>query len=163
MNSRLSILAIDLTTYGLAFVAFENGEILDWGQRHYRRVKGNVLSVIDELLDGSAADVLVLEDPDDPDCQRRERVRADLRTIRTHVRRRRIPVEAVARGDVRRQWRERGYTTKESVAAVIAARIPELAPYVPPKRKISRSEDERVNLFDAASLALHAFPSLENR
>ena len=34
------------------------------------------------------------------------------------------------------------------------ARLPGLAPFVPPPRKYPESEDARVNLFDAASLAL---------
>lgn len=163
MSSISSILAIDPTTYGLAFVAFEGGELLDWGQRYSHREGADLVAVVDQLLDGTAADVLVLEDPDDAGCRRRERIRTALRQIAAHVRQRHIRVQRVARQDVRDRWAANGLTRKEAVAAAIAEYLPELAPQVPPKRKISRTEDGRVNLFDAASLALHAFPELEAR
>lgn len=163
MKAIPSILAIDPTTYGLAFVAFERGELLDWGQRYQRREGADVRGLVDQLLDGTAADILVIEDPRDPGCRRSARIRSVLKTISAHVRERRIPVKAVARADVRQAWTARGLTRKEAVAAAIAQTLPELQPSIPPRRKISQTETERVNLFDAASLALHAFPELETR
>ncbi|MCU1231003.1 MAG: hypothetical protein JWO97_3887 [Acidobacteria bacterium] len=152
-----TILAIDPTTYGFAFVAFERGELLDWGHRYARRGDGSTLDFLDQLTESLAADTLVLEDADDPECARSDRVRKLLRRIATHAARRGIRVVTVSRADVRRDWRDRGLRTKEAVAEAIARDFDELAPYVPPRRKISQTEDRRVNLFDAASLALHGF------
>jgi hypothetical protein len=159
-DHRRSILAVDPTTYGLAFVAFERGEILDWGHRYERQEKATLVDLVDQVIDGIAADILVLEDPDDLGCRRRPRQRAFLRTLAAHARKRGIAVTLVSRSEIRQAWSERGVTTKQATAAVIGEIFPELAAYVPPPRKISATEDGRVNLFDAASLALHAYPEL---
>lgn len=84
---------------------------------------------------------------------------AVLRAIAEHVRKLGIPVFPVARQEVRDAWRAKHVTTKEAIAAAIAERLPDLVPFVPPPRKVGHNEDARVNLFDAASLALHAFDS----
>jgi len=157
LSDGRSIVAIDPTARGIAFVFFENGEVMDWGERLRTRDEKNELRIVDRLIDGCAADVLVLEDPDAEMSKRRMRVTALLRTIAQHARRRGIAVIAVERDDVRQAWLARGIANKEAVAAVIAERFPELSPIVPAKRKAGYTEDPRANIFDAASLALHAF------
>ena len=151
-----SIVAIDPTTRGIAFIFFENGEVMDWGEHVRTSDERDELRIVDRLIDGCAADVLVLEDPDAPTSKRRARIAALLRTIAQHARRRGIAVIAVARDDVRQSWLARGLTNKEAVAAVIAGRFPELSALVPAKRKPWKTEEWRANIFDAASLALHA-------
>ena len=152
-----SVVAIDPTPKGIAYVFFENGDLLDADQRGTSSDEREILAAVDEILDGCAADVLILENPDAPKARRHPRMRHLLRLITSHVRRRNIPVLAVAREDVREAWAAKGVTTKEAIAAAIAERLPGLAPFVPPPRKYPNSEDARVNLFDAASLALALF------
>jgi hypothetical protein len=48
---------------------------------------------------------------------------------------------------------ERGATTKQKIAEMIAKQIPALNLYVPPERKPWMSEDPRMGIFDAAALA----------
>lgn len=157
LPDRRSIVAIDPTSRGIAFVFFENGKVLDFGERLRTDRGGDELQLVDELIEGCAADVLVLEDPDAPDCRRRPRLRVVLREIARHARRRKVAVFTIARADVRTAWRRDGVTNKQAVAAEIARRFPELAAVVPPARKRGANEDPRANIFDAASLALHAF------
>jgi hypothetical protein len=147
-----SVVAIDPTTRGLAFVFVENGEVMDWGER--TRGTNGELQIVDNLLDGCAADVLVLEDADAEGCKRRPRIKALLRQIVKHARRRSVKVIAVSREDVRQAWLAHGATNKETVAAMIATRHPELSSVVPPPRKRGANEDPRANIFDAASLVL---------
>lgn len=147
---RCSVVAIDPTHRGIAFVFFENGEAMDWGER--TRCKNGELQIVDSLVDGCAADVLVLEDPDAEACKRRPRIKALLREIVQHARRRGVRVIAVPRDRVREAWLIRGVTNKEQVAAMIALRYPELSSVVPPPRRAGANEDPRVNIFDAASL-----------
>jgi len=52
-----------------------------------------------------------------------------------------------------------GVTNKRQLAEAIAARIPAFERYLPPPRKPWMSEDSRMNLFDAAALALTFFQS----
>lgn len=147
-----SVVAIDPTPRGIAFVFFESGQVMDWGER--TRGSGNELQTVDSLVDGCAADVLILEDPDAEGSRRRPRMRLLLRTIAKHARQRGVRVFAVAREDVRRAWLARGATNKETVASMIALRYPELSSVVPPPRRAGANEDPRVNIFDAASLVL---------
>lgn len=149
-----SLVALDPTPRGVAYVFFENSEYMDAGTRGAPE-DADLLAVVNEILEGTAADVLVLESPDDPRCRRHARLRHVLRVIAKHARARGVPVLTVARHDVQEAWRKKGFTTKEAVAAEIARRVPDLEPFVPAKRKFPANEDPRVNLFDAASLALH--------
>ncbi len=149
-----SVVAIDPTPKGIAYVFFENGELLDSAQRSTTADEEEILAAVNEILNGCAADILVLEDPDVQSTRRHPRMKHVLRLITGHVRKRGIPVVQVAREEVRAAWTAQGVTTKEAIAAAIAERYPLLAPYVPPPRKYPASEDARVNLFDAASLAL---------
>jgi hypothetical protein len=147
-----SVVAIDPTPRGIAFVFVENGEVMDWGER--MRGARDELRIIDSLIDGCAADVLALESADAAGCERRPRIRTLLREIVKHARRRGVRVVTVAREDVRAAWLARGATNKETVAAMIAACYPELSAVVPPRRRPGANEDPRVNIFDAASLVL---------
>lgn len=157
LSDRRSIVAIDPTTRGIAFVFFENGEVMDWGERLRSRKEENDLALVDQVLDGCAASVLVLENPDAYGCRRRERIRRLLDSITRHARRRGFLVLRISREDVRQQWSTSGVTRKDTMAAEIARRFTELAAVVPPRRKTSANEDPRSNVFDAASLAIHAF------
>jgi hypothetical protein len=148
-----SLVGIDPTPRGLAFVFFERGELLDWGTW---RDDGRELGLLDRLLDGCAADVLVLEDPAGPLCQRRPRMRQLLRVMARHGRARGLEVRMVAREDVRREWAAQGLRRKDAIASQVAKRFPELAPLVPRPRKSYRSEEARAQIFDAVSLVLHA-------
>jgi hypothetical protein len=149
-----SIVGIDPTPRGIAFVFFERGELLDWAHHEDDPEDAAQLALLDAILDGCAADVLVVEDPDAQGSKRKPRVSHLLRLFARHAKRRGIEVVRIARADVHEAWAARGLTTKEAVAAAIGELLPELAHLIPPKRKIGANEAERVNIFDAASLVL---------
>jgi len=159
LPDQRSIVAVDPTTRGLAYVVFDRGELVDWGHRRCGRKEREVLWFLDELLALSAADALVFEDPAAVGARRRPRVRRLLGLMAMLARRRKIAAVPVARSAIHRAWALRGLTTKEAVAAAIAAQLPELEPHVPPARKTWMSENPHVNIFDAVSLALHVFDS----
>jgi hypothetical protein len=148
-----SIVGVDPGSRGLAFVFFERGTLLDWGTR---RRDGDELALLDQLLDRCNAEVLVLEDPDAPRCERRPRVKRLLKLMARHASERGVVVHFVGRYEVRRAWTARGMDTKHAVAASIAAVFPEIEPLVPRQRKVYRSEEARADIFDAVSLVLHA-------
>jgi hypothetical protein len=148
-----SIVAVDPNSRGLAFVFFEGGQLLDWGTR---RRDGEELNLLDELLHRYKADILILEDPDAPRCERRPRKRQLLRILAESGKRKGITVIAVGRYAVRQGWANQGITTKHGVATQLAAMFPEIEPLVPRKRKPYRSEQTRADIFDALSLITHA-------
>ena len=147
-----SILGIDPTSRGLAFVFFENGTLLDWGTR---RKDEQELDLLAALLNRYKADVLILEDPDAPRCERRPRMRRLLRVMRERASED-VTVLAVARHEVRRAWAAHGLTNKHGIAAMIAAMFPEVEPLVPRRRKPYQSDQARADIFDAISLVMQA-------
>jgi len=155
LHDRRSIVGIDPTPRGIAFVFFELGELMDWGTFEDDPTDAAQLGLLDGILDGCAADVLVLEDADAEGSRRKPRMRHLLRLFAKHATRRGVSVVKVPRADVHQAWAKRGITTKEAVAAAIGDYFPEIAHLVPPKRKTGWNETDRVNIFDAASLVLH--------
>lgn len=160
IREQRSIVGIDPTPRGLAFVFFENGELLDWGTR---RTQCGGVQLLDRLLDACKADVLVLEDPDAPRSERRPKVKCLLRQLKAHAESRGVEVVPVSRYAVRNEWAKQGKTRKHAVAEAIAASFPEIDPLVPRVRKVYRSEEARAELFDALSLVLHAFRLAEQQ
>jgi len=157
LADQRSIVAIDPNSRGLAFAFFEGGNLLDWGIRRNDRKQ---LSALDRLVTAYKADVVVIEDPDAPRCERRSRVRRLLRTMADHLQKQGISVVRVSRHEVRRIAAERGMTTKHRVALEIGREFPEIEYLVPPPRKRFDSEEWRTDIFDAISLVLHAFEQL---
>lgn len=154
LSDKRSIVAIDPTPRGIAFVFFENGEPLDWGERLCESSE-DALRIADALIGGCAADVFLLEDADAPGSKRRPRIRNLLRAVAEHARRRGVSVVPISRADARNAWAGRGATNKAAVAAEIASRFGELVTIVPPHRGAGASEDPRMHIFDAASLTLY--------
>ena len=152
LSDRRPILAVDPTKRGLAFVFFEQGELIDWGTRSCGRQLKDGVALLDTIVNTSAADVLVLEDSSAPGCMRRARIREFLRMAAAYGRRRGLVVFPIARREVRTMWRERGCNTKQLIATSIAQHFPELSHLVPPVRKIFTDEPERIRLFDALTL-----------
>jgi hypothetical protein len=155
ITERRSVVGIDVTTKGLAYVFFENGRLIEW--QNLGRREGSTLALVDRIVDGCAADIIVVEDPDADSCHLGDRARAVLRDIRRHVRARGLHLRTVPRGEVSAAWLARGKHNKQKVASAIAEVFPELGPLVPPPRRNFDPEAERMNLFDALSLVLHLF------
>ncbi len=153
-----AILGIDPTKRGLAFVYFENGRLIDWGIRH----AGNEVANFAAILNLCPADVIVLEDPSAERSERRPQMRKALLRLARAAEARGLVALNVSRFEVRRSWRERGVTRKHAVAKAIAEEFPALEVFVPrPRIKAYMDEEARVQVFDAASLLLHAFGTVE--
>lgn len=150
------LLAIDPTHRGFGFVVLEGGkELLDWGTRYAPHPKDyNAIEKVDQLIDRYAPRVLVLEDPKGEDCRRCIRVEALIEKLAQLGRARSLGVFQYSRADIRLAFASEGARTKQEIAIVLAERFPELAPRVPPTRKLWMSEDHRMAIFDAAALAI---------
>jgi hypothetical protein len=154
-----AILGIDPTKRGLAFAFFENGQLIDWGMRG---AAGNEIASFEAILDLCPSDVIVLEDPDAEGSERRPQMRKSLLRLARAAAARGLLVVRVSRFEVRQGWRVRGVTRKHAVAKAIAEDFPALEVFVPrPRIKPYMDEEARVQVFDAASLVLHAFGTVE--
>jgi hypothetical protein len=153
LSEHRSIVAVHPAGNSLTYVFFEDGRLTDW-QRIEKNGEGDMLAILDSVLDGCAADILVLEDADATGCKRRPEMRVLLKRMAEHARERGFLVRQISASDARLAWRAKGQRNKPAVAAAIGQQFPELRHLVPPPRKNFMNEDARVHIFDAVSLVL---------
>lgn len=158
-NTRLTTraLAIDPTHQGFAWAVFEGPDfLLDCGTSHVQPKGRNALCLrrIAELIAHYAPEVVVLEAYDGDGSHRQARVRFLLRSIAALAARRGVRCRSFSRARIRRAFSGLPSQARHPIATEIARRFPELSGRLPGIRKCWQSEDERMSIFDAASLAL---------
>lgn len=146
------ILGIDPTHDGMVFVFFENGILVDWGTS-----RDDGLRTFDRLIDDYGAESVVLEDGDATRSERRPRMKKLLRDLAAHGRKRGLTVINVSRRRMRAVWEKSGVRRKQGVAAELVKLFPDLAPILPPPRKVYRREVPRERIFGTVALVVHAF------
>lgn len=151
------ILAIDPTTKGFGYAILDLPlRLVAWGMAHVEGEKrSGAIFRFEALLDQSRPDAVVLEDTAAPGSRRYPRVRDLLETLAKIARERGLEVHTVSRLAVIACFSSKDEpATKHSIATTLAVAYPELAEKVPKKRKTWQSEDERIAVFDALSLAV---------
>ncbi len=153
------VLAVYPSTRGFGYVAFEGPRFpIDWG---VKRVRGNKntesIKKIAELLRFYRPDTLVLEDYRGRASRRARRIERLIDGAAELARCERIEPRSYSRDAIRRCFADTGRVNKYEIAQIIARQFPELGLHLPPERKIWMSEDPRMNIFDAAALALTFF------
>jgi hypothetical protein len=151
------ILALDPTTKGFGYAVLDLPlRLVAWGMAHIEGEKrsGAILR-FEALLDQFRPDAVVLEDTTAQGSRRYPRVRDLLDALAKVARERGIQVQSVSRLVVIAYFSSKDEpATKHSIAKTLAVAYPELAERVPKKRKTWQSEDERIAVFDALSLAV---------
>jgi hypothetical protein len=100
-------------------------------------------------------DVLVLENTLVRPFHRAERIRRLTRRIASVSKSKNLNVILLTREQVRRVFFGDDHGTKYALAEILSRRFPdELSFRLPPKRRPWMSEDSRMDIFDAAALAL---------
>ena len=154
------VTAIYLNSRGFAFVLFE-GELapLNWGTIEARgeNKRERILSRIDGLLSRYKPDLVVLQDTSHTGTHRPHRIRRLNETIAEAAEEYGFPVLTFSRAEVRERFAYLGSVTKDTIAAAIAKHIPAFERFLPPPRKLWKSEDAQMGIFDAAALALTFF------
>lgn len=161
-NNSVRVLSIDPTTKGFGFVVLDGPDrLIDWGSAFVRGDKHQgSLRRVTKMLDYHSPEVLVLEDEEGDGSRRCARVRKLLRATRTLAAKRKIAVGAIAPAAVKKMFAEVGATNKDHIAAEVAVRYPELAPWLPPPRRIYDAEHHRMGMFDAAAFGMTFFGQL---
>lgn len=150
------ILAVHLTTRGLAYILFEGSlSPVDWGMKEVRGPRKNArcLARFGRIIARYQPDALVMEDHSGKDSQRSARTRRLYQATEIIARSQGIDVFRYSRRQVRQCFEKVGATTKHEIAQAISQLIPALSHRMPPVRKPWMSEDSRMSLFDATSLA----------
>ena len=157
-NQNKLILSVAPFSRGFGYVVFEGPHnLIDWGVKEVRTDKNtSSLNKIEALIDFYWPDVLVLEDPSGEN-RRRVRIRSLLGLISKLGRRKKIATKSYTRPMVRQAFETISVSTKFEISRAIADEWPELKPYLPPFRKPWMSEDYRMSMFEAISLAVTYF------
>jgi len=166
MNSKniktIRVLAIAPCVQGIGFVVFNGPRLpIDWGVKWTRDEKNaQGMAKVGDLVECYQPDVVVFEDYEGEGSRRAERVEELLDAIAALVDSRNIKIASYSRGSVRQLFATSGAVTKFQIAEAIAEEIPELAPRLPPERKIWLPERANMSIFDAAALAFTYFSTI---
>ena len=120
-----------------------------------------LLARVDTVFARYRPDVVVLQDMSEHGTHRPHRIRRLNETITKRAEGYGFPVRFFSRNDVRRCFAYLQTVSKDTIAAVIAKRIPALGRFLPPPRKLWKSEDARMGTFEAVALALTYFHTVD--
>ncbi|MBZ5565864.1 MAG: hypothetical protein LAP13_26025 [Acidobacteriia bacterium] len=162
-TNQKRVLSLDVHPSRFGYVIFEGPEeLLDWGVRSFRdgvnAVRIPPAQKVGTLLDDFAPSAIVLEKRE----SLAKKAARHIQTVQREAAKRRVPVRWVTRRMVKRIF-DGHERNKDEIAFVLGQRFPELAPKVPPRRKIWQSEDYRMSIFDAAALGVAYFDRLARR
>jgi Holliday junction resolvasome RuvABC endonuclease subunit len=153
------VLALDPTSRGFGFAVLESPTtIIDWGVKAIREKEENaILAKVLELIRLYRPEVLVLEDC--KNSRRCARVQSLLDRLVDVAATEDLKCRCFSTLRVKKVFQTFRARTKHEIAQAIAQQLPELAPSLPPYRKLWMSEDYQMPVFDAVALALTYFYS----
>ena len=155
-TKQTRLLAIAPSSRGFGFVVFEGDkELVDWGNKTVKSGNKNsqCLGKIEKLIIAYQPTMLVMQAT--KDSNRAARIKKLCRQIIALAKTRKLKVKLLSAKQVNDFFPQNAAMTKYERAKIIAAQFPEtLGVNLPPKRRAWTSEDGRMDIFDAAALAL---------
>jgi hypothetical protein len=151
------ILAVALSARGFGFVVMEGQKtIIEYGGRVADGDKNaQSLAKLEKLLNFYRPGVLVLQDVEAKGSRRAPRIKTLNRQIKGVAEKQKVEVKLISKKQLRSLMLGNPKGTKQEMAEMLANDFPdELASRLPPKRKPWKSEDSRMDIFDAAALAV---------
>ncbi len=151
------ILAVALSFGGFGFVVMEGQKtIIEFGRRVADGDKNaQSIAKMKKLLNFYRPGVLVLQDVEAKGSRRYPRIKTLNRQIKAVAEKHKIKVKLISGKQLRDLLLGNPRGTKQEMAEMLAAQFPdELASRLPPKRKPWKSEDSRMDIFDAMALAV---------
>jgi len=155
-NKTVRILAIAPLSRGLGYAVMEGPDkLIACGNKAILRDKNaGALAWLDKFIRFYQPTVLVLPDVQAKDTRRASRIKSLHKQMIAWAVKRGLKVRLVSNTQVRIQLLNDAKATKQAVAEVLAKRFPtELATRLPPKRRPWKSEDPRMDIFDAVGFA----------
>jgi Holliday junction resolvasome RuvABC endonuclease subunit len=156
-SKQFRILAVALSFRGFGFVVMEGEKtIIECGGRvAYEDKNAQSIAKLEKLLNFYRPGVLVLQDVEAKGSRRAPRIKTLNRQIKAAAEKRKIQVKLISKKQMRNLLLGDPNGTKHEMAEMLATRFPdELASRLPPKRKLWKSEDARMDIFDAIALAV---------
>lgn len=154
-NKKL-ILSVHPTAKGLGFSVFDSPQnLIDWGYSDIRiNKRERTLKRLKSLIDLYQPDTIVLEDTRTPSFRRLSRIKKVITAITTTAIKQGIPVYHYSQEQIHQAF---GRKNKDDRAKNITEVLPELAPSLPPKRRLWDRQHPQMQMFDAVALALTYF------
>lgn len=159
------VLALYPFTRGIAFTFFHAPlSPLDWGIKRITGDRKNVrgFRIAQALIERYQPDAVVMGNCSDPHSRRSGRVCRLEQMIAGHVTARGYELHTFKREEIRACFKGVGAITRHEIAQAIASQVHALARHLPPVRQIWATEDARMSLFDAASLAMTFYCTASN-
>jgi hypothetical protein len=156
-SKQFRVLAIALSTRGFGFVVMEGEKtIIECGCRVADGDKNaQSIAKVEKLLNSYQPGVVVLQDVEAKGSRRAPRIKKLNRQIKVIAEKRKIRVKLISGQEMRSGLLGNPKGTKYEMAKMIAMQFPdELASRLPPKRKLWKSEDARMDIFDAVAVGL---------
>lgn len=152
------VLALDPITRGFGFAVLEGPvTLVDWGIRYAPNDDARApLQRIGDLIDLYNPDVIVTEDPGHQKSRRCARVGGLIEKVQ-RLATDDLEVHLISASLVRKVFGDDEVVTKHGIATIVAEHFPELAPRLPPRRRVWMAEDRRGAIFDAAAFGLTYF------
>jgi hypothetical protein len=155
---NVRILAVALSTKGLGYAVMEGQNVfIAYGNKVVEGGDKNVKSLvwIEKLMARYQPGVLVLQDVAAKGSRRAPRIKSLHRKIVKSAEKQKIKVKLISGKEVRNLLLGNPKGTKQEMAELLAGKFPEeLAFRLPPKRKPWKSEDSRMDIFEAVALAV---------
>lgn len=151
------ILAIDPISRGFGFVVLEEEplQLVDWGIRVCTRRNGATCPrALRRMIVDYEPSIVVIEGEHEVTSLRLRALGDFVSSVADVLDASAVPVRTFSRMEIRQVFSQAGAVTKEQVARVLVSHFPELTTSLPPPRKMWQSEDSRMSIFDALSLAV---------
>lgn len=156
-NQRFRTLAVSLSTKGFGYAAMEGGnDLIAYGNKVIKGGKNQgSLIQIEKLIVRNHPNTLVLHDVNARGSRRARRIKELDQSVAILCKKYRLKVVRISKTKLRALLLGDELGTKYQMAEMLAKRFSdELASRLPPKRKKWKSEDARMDIFEAVALAV---------
>ena len=155
---NIRILSVALSARGLGYAAMEGQDMfIAHGHKVVEEADKNLKSFawVEKLIARYQPGIMVLQDVAAKGSRRAPRIKSLHRQIVKLAGKQKIQAKLISGKQVRNLLLGNPKGTKQEMAELLAGKFPdELASRLPPKRKPWKSEDSRMDIFDAVALAL---------
>lgn len=160
-NKTVRILAIAPTARGFGYAVMEGPRrLVVFSNKSILKNKNErTLVWVEKFIRRYEPAVLVLPAVNAADTRRAKRIKQLQQQLAGLATKHKLKVKLITTTKVRERLLGQSKGNKQSQAEMLAGLFPiELAPRLPPKRKVWKSEDPRMDIFDAAGLAVAFWP-----
>ena len=160
-KNTVRILAIAPTTRGFGYAVMEGpSSLIVFSNKSILKNKNaRTLVWVEKFIRRYEPAVMVLPAVNAADTRRAKRIKQLHQRLIALATQHNLKVKLITGTKVRERLLGQIKGNKQSLAEMLAGLFPiELAPRLPPKRKVWKSEDPRMDIFDAAGLAVAFWP-----